>query len=143
LHAAVLALLLTPGRAREMAVWRDENRHTVGAKELAQRVDELPPPSACRGSRTSSASVAHGPLDKRQQLLRAVRRLIAADGRAHGARPLRWLAIRHALGDVRALALPAAPRSSSRASQPRPRCRSRASARSCRASCRRPRSTST
>ena len=23
LHAAVLALLLTPGRAREMAVWRD------------------------------------------------------------------------------------------------------------------------
>ncbi|HEY2978669.1 MAG TPA: hypothetical protein VGJ35_11940, partial [Burkholderiaceae bacterium] len=34
LHAAVMALLLTPGRAREMAVWRDECRHTVGAKEL-------------------------------------------------------------------------------------------------------------
>jgi hypothetical protein len=52
--------------------------------------------------------VAQGPLDKRQQLLRAVRRLIAADGRALALDRLRWLAIRHALGDVRALARPAA-----------------------------------
>ena len=43
LHAAVLALLLTQGRAREMAVWRDENRHTVGAKELRNELIKLHP----------------------------------------------------------------------------------------------------
>lgn len=43
LHAGVLALLLTPGRAREMAVWRDECRHTVGAKELRNELIKLPP----------------------------------------------------------------------------------------------------
>ena len=108
LHAAVLALLLTPGRAREMAVWRDENRHTVGAKELRNELIKLHPSERVPWLEKFIAKVALGPLDKRQQLLRAVRRLIAADGRALALDRLRWLAIRHALGDVRAIALPAA-----------------------------------
>ncbi|HET9206023.1 MAG TPA: hypothetical protein VFO28_07300, partial [Burkholderiaceae bacterium] len=108
LHAAVLALLLTPGRAREMAVWRDENRHTVGAKELRNELIKLHPSERVPWLEKFIARVALGPLDKRQQLLRAVRRLIAADGRALALDRLRWLAIRHALGDVRAIALPAA-----------------------------------
>ena len=108
LHAAVLALLLTPGRAREMAVWRDENRHTVGAKELRNELIKLHPSERVPWLEKFIAKVALGPLDKRQQLLRAVRRLIAADGRAMALDRLRWLAIRHALGDVRAIALPAA-----------------------------------
>ena len=44
LHASVLALLLTPGRAREMAVWRDECRHTVGAKELRNELMKIATP---------------------------------------------------------------------------------------------------
>jgi hypothetical protein len=108
LHAAVLAVLLTPGRAREMAVWRDECRQTVGAKELRNELMTLPSAERMPWLEYFIARVAQGPLDKRQQLLRAVRRLIAADGRALALDRLRWLAIRHALGDVRALALPAA-----------------------------------
>jgi hypothetical protein len=108
LHAAVLALLLTPGRAREMAVWRDECRHTVGAKELRNELMKLAWPERTPWLERFVGRVAQGPLDKRQQLLRAVRRLIAADGRALALDRLRWLALRHALGDVRALARPAA-----------------------------------
>jgi hypothetical protein len=108
LHAAVLALLVTPGRAREMAVWRDECRQTVGAKELRNELMTLPATERMPWLEHFVGRVAQGPLDKRQQLLRAVRRLIAADGRALALDRLRWLAIRHALGDVRALARPAA-----------------------------------
>jgi hypothetical protein len=108
LHAAVLALLVTPGRAREMAVWRDECRQTVGAKELRNELMTLPAAERMPWLEHFVGRVAQGPLDKRQQLLRAVRRLIAADGRALALDRLRWLAIRHALGDVRALARPAA-----------------------------------
>jgi len=108
LHAGVLALLLTPGRAREMAVWRDECRHTVGAKELRNELMKVQWPERTPWLECYVSRVAQGPLDKRQQLLRAVRRLIAADGRALALDRLRWLAIRHALGDVRALAQPAA-----------------------------------
>jgi hypothetical protein len=108
LHAAVMALLLTPGRTREMAVWRDECRHTVGAKELRNDLMRLEWTERWPWLECFVGRVAQGPLDKRQQLLRAVRRLIAADGRAFALDRLRWLAIRHALGDVRALALPAA-----------------------------------
>jgi len=108
LHAGVLALLLTPGRAREMAVWRDECRHTVGAKELRNELIKLQTAERVPWLEKFVARVGQGPLDKRQQLLRAVRRLIAADGRALALDRLRWLAIRHALGDVRAIALPAA-----------------------------------
>lgn len=108
LHAAVLALLLTPGRTREMAVWRDECRHTVGAKELRNELMKVPWTERLPWLEHYVGRIAQGPLEKRQQLLRAVRRLIAADGRALALDRLRWLAIRHALGDVRALALPAA-----------------------------------
>jgi hypothetical protein len=108
LHAAVMALLLTPGRAREMAVWRDECRHTVGAKELRNELMKVEWPERMPWLEFYVGRILQGPLDKRQQLLRAVRRLIAADGRTLALDRLRWLAIRHALGDVRALALPGA-----------------------------------
>lgn len=108
LHAATLALLLTPGRTREMAVWREECRHTVGAKELRNELMKVAWPERMPWLERFVGRVAQGPLDKRQQLLRAVRRLIAADGRALALDRLRWLAIRHALGDVKALARPAA-----------------------------------
>jgi len=108
LHAAALALLVTPGRAREMAVWRDECRHTVGAKELRNELMKVDWPERMPWLERFVGRIAQGPLDKRQQLLRAVRRLIAADGRALALDRLRWLAIRHTLGDVKALARPAA-----------------------------------
>lgn len=108
LHAAVLALLVTPGRAREMAVWRDECRQIVGAKELRNELMQIDEAERMPWLEHYVTRVAQGPLDKRQQLLRAVRRLIAADGRAAALDRLRWLALRHALGDVRALAGPGA-----------------------------------
>jgi hypothetical protein len=89
-------------------VWRDECRQTVGAKELRNELMKVEWPERMPWLECFVGRVGQGPLDKRQQLLRAVRRLIAADGRALALDRLRWLAIRHALGDVRALALPAA-----------------------------------
>jgi hypothetical protein len=108
LHAGVLALLLTPGRSREMSVWRDECRQTVGAKELRNELIQISDSERMPWVEHFVARVGLGPLDKRQALLRAVRRLIAADGRALALDRLRWLAIRHALGDIKALALPGA-----------------------------------
>lgn len=110
LHAAVLALLLTPDRSRELAVWNDECDGTAGAQALRTDVQALQAGELMPWIERLVQRIAQGPLAQRQLLLRAARRLMAADGRTHPLDRLRWLAIRHALGDVRALAQPGAAR---------------------------------
>jgi hypothetical protein len=108
LHAAVLALLLSPGRKRERAVWKQECDTTPGAKAIRDEALAIDPRERLPWIEFFSRRVAQGPMEQRQQLLRAARRLMAADGRTDAMDRLRWLAIRHALGDDRALAQPAA-----------------------------------
>jgi hypothetical protein len=108
LHAAVLALLLSPGRAREEAAWSRECEGTAGAHEIRLDVQALAPGERLPWIERLVGRIAQGPLAQRRSLLRAARRQMAADGRADVSDRLRWLAIRHALGDVRALAQPGA-----------------------------------
>jgi len=108
LHAAVLALLLAPGRVREQAVWDDECAATVGAAAIHADALAIDPRERMPWIECFVRRIGQGPLANRQRLLRAARRLMAADGRTHALDRLRWLALRHALGDARALAQPAA-----------------------------------
>lgn len=108
LHAAVLALLLSPRRVREKAVWDDECSATPGADAIRAEALALDASERMPWIEWFVHRIAQGPLTQRQQLLKATRRLMAADGRVHALDRLRWLAIRHVLGDARALAQPAA-----------------------------------
>lgn len=108
LHAAVLGLLLSPGRVRERAVWDDECAATPGAATVRDEALALDARERLPWIEAFSRRIAQGPVAQRRQLLRAARRLMAADGRTDVLDRLRWLAIRHALGDAKALARPAA-----------------------------------
>lgn len=108
LHAAVLGLLLSPRRKRERAVWDQECADTPGAAEIRVEALAVDPRERLPWIEFFSRRVAQGPVAQRQLLLRAARRLMAADGRTDVLDRLRWLAIRHALGDDRAIAPPAA-----------------------------------
>ncbi len=108
LHAAVLALLLSPRRVREQAVWDDECGATPGADAIRTEALAIDARERLPWIEWFTRRIAQGPMAQRQQLLKATRRLMAADGRTHALDRLRWLAIRHALGDARALAQPAA-----------------------------------
>jgi len=108
LHAAVLALLLSPGRVRELAVWNEESAGTAGAQAIRIDVQALAPGERLPWIERLVRRIGQGPLPERQRLLRAARRLMAADGRTDAGDRLHWLAIRYVLGDARALARPAA-----------------------------------
>ncbi len=108
LHAVVLALLQAPGRVREQAVWDDECAATPGAAAIHADALAIDARERMPWIEWFVRRIGRGPLAQRQLLLRATRRLMAADGRTHALDRLRWLAIRHALGDARALAQPAA-----------------------------------
>ena len=108
LHAAVLALLLSPGRVREQAVWDNECSATPGVDAIRSEALAIDARERLPWIESFTRRIAQGPMAQRQQLLKATRRLMAADGRTHALDRLRWLAIRHALGDARALAQPAA-----------------------------------
>lgn len=108
LHAAVLGLLLSPGRVREQAVWDDECRATPGADAIRTEALAIDARERLPWIEWFTRRIAQGPMAQRQQLLKATRRLMAADGRTHALDRLRWLLIRHVLGDARALAQPAA-----------------------------------
>lgn len=108
LHAAVLGLLLTPRRKRERAVWEQECADTPGTAAIRDEALAVDPRERLPWIEFFSRRVAQGPVAQRQMLLRAARRLMAADGRTDVLDRLRWLGIRHALGDDRAIARPAA-----------------------------------
>lgn len=108
LHAVVLGLLLTPKRKRERAVWEQECADTPGAAAIRDEALAIDPRERMPWIEFFSRRVGQGPVPQRQELLRAARRLMAADGRTDVLDRLRWLAIRHALGDDRSLARPAA-----------------------------------
>jgi hypothetical protein len=80
----------------------------VGAQAIRLDVQALAPGECLPWLDRLVRRIAQGPLADRQRLLRAARHQMAADGRTDVSDRLRWLAIRHALGDARALSQPAA-----------------------------------
>lgn len=101
--AALLALLLTPGSRREKAVWRELCRGIDGAEETRRLCKTLRADESLPWLEHMAAQLARQPLDHRQALLQGARRLMAADGRIGVPDRLRWLLLRHLLGERQAL----------------------------------------
>lgn len=102
--AALLALLLTPGSRREKAVWRELCRGIDGAEEHRRLCQTLRADETLPWLERMATMLARQPLEHRQALLQGARRLMAADGRIGVPDRLRWLLLRHLLGERPALA---------------------------------------
>jgi hypothetical protein len=100
LAGALLALLLGGGR-RELQVWHDECQALPERQALLSDVQALTPAQRLPwAERLAQAMARHG-AEPRRALLKAARRLLAADGRTTALDRLRWLGLRHALAGER------------------------------------------
>jgi hypothetical protein len=97
LRAALLALLLTHGSARELGVWQDETQDTPTADMLRRELRALPAAQRLPWMERFADRMALRPVAERQQLLQSARRMMAADGRTDATDRLRWLTLRHLL----------------------------------------------
>lgn len=101
-RAAVLALLLRPGSEEEARAWHDETRPLAGADGLLGDVAGLPAAARLPVLDRLLDAEATAPIEARQALLRATRRLMCADGCVSALDRLVWLVVRHRLaGPVR------------------------------------------
>ena len=98
LHAAVLALLLTPGSRSELEHWQLETRDIGAAARVFDDVQGLARAEALPWLELLLERLARAPLAQRQALLSASRRLMAADGQVRAQDRLHWLLLRHRLG---------------------------------------------
>jgi hypothetical protein len=110
LHAAVLALLLTPGSRLEMGAWATETRDITVAARVLEDVQSLSRAEALPWLETLLERLAKMPTAQRQALLEAARRLMAADGHVRTQDRLRWLLLRHRLAGSTPLPPPTAAR---------------------------------
>ncbi|HWH75159.1 MAG TPA: hypothetical protein VNV16_12955 [Methylibium sp.] len=99
-RAALFALLLTPGSGAELRAWRQAVEGVAGAERLRADVAALPralqlPVFEALLDRSRTA-----PLPERQALVEGARRLMGADGQVSPLDRLRWLAMRHRLGEA-------------------------------------------
>lgn len=96
-RALLLALLLTPGSARERQAFAEECHGVTTAEEGRKVVDSLPATTRLPALEAVLAQCAELPLAERQALLMAVRRVMCADGRVRALDRLTLLLIRHRL----------------------------------------------
>lgn len=96
-QAAALALMLTPESRRERAVWFVESRDAADAERVLDDVLALPHAHRLPWFEHFARLLAPGPVELRQALIGATRRLMAADGMVHPIDQLRWVALRHLL----------------------------------------------
>lgn len=99
--AAILALLLTPGSARELQAWSEETRATIDAPALRALVQRLPSASHLPVLDRLLDLCSTGSLPERRDLLASARRVMCADGRVLPLDRLRWLLLRHRLSQPR------------------------------------------
>jgi hypothetical protein len=97
LRAALLALLLTQGSARELGVWQDETQGVPQADLLRRELRALPSPQRLPWLERFAERMSMRPVAEKQQLLQSARRMMAADGRTDATDRLRWLTLRHLL----------------------------------------------
>lgn len=96
LAAAQLALLLGDS-ARELKVWHDECQALPQREALLADVRSLAPAQRQPWAERLAQAMTQQGADNRRALLKAARRLLAADGHTTALDRLRWLWLRHAL----------------------------------------------
>jgi len=111
LRASVLALLATSGSTRQMGVLREECADVPALATLLADVQALSIGERLPWLERLVGTIAKSPIDERRLLLRSARRVMAADGRTSASDRLRWLGLRHALGDRKGLVEPGAAQS--------------------------------
>lgn len=98
LQALVLALVQTPGSAREAQAWAEETRgaETAAAAVLAL-LREVPRDAHLPLLEWALQTLNAEPAEQRVELLRSARRIMSADGKVRPLDRLRWLLMRHLL----------------------------------------------
>ncbi len=96
-RALLLALLLTPGSARERQAFAEECHGVMTADEGRKLVQTLPAPARLSALEAVLAQCVESSLAERQALLMAVRRVMCADGRVRPLDRLALLLVRHRL----------------------------------------------
>ncbi len=96
--ALLMALVMTPGSAREQQAWAEETRALASADQARRLIQQLPPGARLPAVEMLLDSCATLPLTERQRLLAATRRMMCADGRVRPIdRLLLLLLVRHRL----------------------------------------------
>jgi hypothetical protein len=99
LQAAVLALLLPAGSHRAARAWRAETAALPNIAAVRDHVGHLPGAARLPWLETLVSRLRDQPLDVRQTLLEATRRVMAARGAVRPIDRLHWLAMRQWLGE--------------------------------------------
>lgn len=97
LRALLLALVLTPGSAREQQAWDEEARGVHGADAVRGALARMPASAAPALLDAALDACVALPLVERQALSSAVRRVMCADGRVRPIDRLTLLLVRHRL----------------------------------------------
>lgn len=98
--AALLALLLTPGSQAEQKAWAEATVGVNGADRIAGEVALLSPAARLPVFEALLERTRETPLAERQALVETARRVMAADGQVSPLDRLRWLVLRHRLGEA-------------------------------------------
>jgi hypothetical protein len=99
LQAAVLALLLPLGSHRAVRAWRAETAALPNIAAVREHVSHLPGAARLPWLETLVSRLRDQPLDVRQTLLEATRRVMGARGAVRPIDRLHWLAMRQWLGE--------------------------------------------
>lgn len=98
LQAAVLALLLPRGSQRALRAWRIESAGAPEAEAVREQIDALSGPARLPMFEQLVSRLRGQPLETRQALLEATRRVMGARGVLRPIDRLHWLAMRQRLG---------------------------------------------
>lgn len=101
-RALLLALLHTPGSAAEQRAWQEATASLAAAERVRiwALVDELPAAARLPVLEDVLRRCSAAPRTERNDLLRATRQLMCADGKVGPMDRLRWLLLRHRLVGV-------------------------------------------
>ena len=100
LHAALLALLLPRGSRRASRAWAIETADTPNRAGLREHAASLSGAARLPWFERLLARMALQPIAARQQLLKAMRRIMGARGVVRPIDRLHWLRMRRGLGEV-------------------------------------------
>ncbi|WP_428421574.1 hypothetical protein [Methylibium sp.] len=98
--AALLALLLTPGSEPERRAWAEATAGVAVAARLAADVERLTPSARLPVFEALLERSRSAALPERQTLVETARGVMAADGQVSPLDRLRWLTLRHRLGEA-------------------------------------------
>jgi len=99
-RAALLTLLLTPASAAELKTWREADAGVADAERIRADIDQLSAAIRLPAYEVIPERSRDAPLTERQSLVGGARRLMGADGQVSPFDRLRWLVMRHRLGEA-------------------------------------------